>query len=108
MNEISAPRRAWDSQICPIVGNSNSPKTTFARSRNESALATELTPADALATTATSSASAPINLAKRHRASSYLSIHKSHGEPCRCQLRRYSPNAASTRFESAPCEQLLR
>src|SRR5256885_4950000 len=94
--------------MCPMVGNSNSPRTTFRRSVNERALAMEFTPADALATRATSSGSAPINLANSPRASSYFSTQRSHGEPCSCQLRRYSPKAASTRFESAPWEQLLR
>src|SRR4029077_17142966 len=108
MKVICAPRLACDNQICPMVGNSNSPRTIFRRALIPSALAIELTPADALATSATSSGSAPIKLAKTPPASYYLSIHASHGEPCSCQTWRYSPNAASTRLESAPCEQLLR
>jgi len=46
---------------------------------------------------------------KKSRGSPHIfEIQRSHGEPCSCQLWRYSPNAASTRFESAPWEQLLR
>ena len=73
-NLISAPRLACDSQILRMVGNSNSPNATFRRSQNESALATEFTPAEALATSTTSSGSAPMSFVNRARACSYFSI----------------------------------
>src|SRR4029077_16670144 len=86
----------------------NSPSTTLRRCSKESALAIELTPAEALATSATSSGSAPMKRANRLRATSYCSTHISHGDPCSCQLRRYWRNPASTRSDNAPWEQLLR
>src|SRR5437660_6800638 len=55
--ETCAPRLPWASQMCPMVGKSNSPNTTLRRFVKVSALATELTPAEALATSATSSRS---------------------------------------------------
>src|SRR5215469_6193394 len=91
-----------------MVGNSNSPMTTFRRLPKSRALATELIPAEALATTATSSGSAPMKRAKAARAFSYSSTHRSQGEPSSCHERMWACREASTASLSAPCEQEFR
>src|SRR6516164_10038638 len=82
--------------------------TTLRRSPKSRALATELIPAEALGTTATSSGPAPIKRANAARAFSYSSTHRSQGEPCSCHEQMWVCSEASTASLSAPCEHEFR
>jgi hypothetical protein len=65
---------------------------------NHKARATEFMPAEASATSATSSVSAPRKLANNLRASSYFSTQRSHGEPCLCPRKGTSGGNPSFRY----------
>ena len=66
-----------------------------------------LIPTDALGSTATSSASAPIVAANVRRSRSTSSTQLSQGDPASFQESRKRRIAASTSVDRAPCEQLF-
>src|SRR4051812_31482574 len=105
--ETRAPRASCACQIWPIVGNSQSVRTTFDRFVKRRPLASALTPAESDVVTATSSGPALTRPAKALRAASCRSTQYSHGAPCSSQSERYFPYALRTESDSAPWEQEL-
>src|SRR6266516_7361047 len=105
--ETRAPRASCACQIWPIVGNSQSVRTTFDRFVKRRPLASALTPAESDVVTAISSGPALTRPAKALRAASWRSTQYSHGAPFSSQSDRYCSYAARTESDSAPCEQEL-
>src|SRR5580765_3204432 len=102
-----APRASCACQIWPIVGNSQSVRTTFDRCVKRRPLASALTPAESEAVTAISSAPALTSPAKAPRAASCRSTQYSHGAPLSSQSSRYCSYAPRTASDNAPCEHEL-